>query len=44
MPHVDFSILVVIKLFCPVSSFPYRRDGIFVDTDLEQSEGLVPRE
>jgi len=42
--HVDISILVLINLFRPVSSCPYRRDGIFVDTDLQQSEELVPRE
>ena len=44
VPRVDFSILVVIQLFHSVSSCPYRKDGLFVDTDLQQSEGLVPRD
>ena len=41
-PHVDFTILVI-QLFRSVSSCPYRKDGLFVDTNLQQSEGLVPR-
>ena len=36
-PHDDFSILVVIQLFRSVSS-------LFVDTNLQQSDGLVPCE
>ena len=43
-PHVDISILVVIQLFRSVSSCPYRKDVLFVDTNLQQSEGLVPCE
>ena len=31
---------VVIQLFRSVSSCPYRRDGVFVDTNLQQSKGL----
>ena len=39
-PHADFSIFVVIQLFRSVSSCPYRKDGLFVYTNLQQSEGL----
>ena len=35
---------VVIQLFRAVSSFPYRKGGLFVDTNLQQPEGLVPHE
>ena len=42
VPHVDLSILIVIQLFRSVSSCPYRKDSLFVDTNLQQ--GFVPRE
>ena len=41
MFHVDFSILVVIQVLRSGSSCPYRP---FADTNLQQSEGLVPCE
>ena len=31
MPHVNFSLLVVIQRFCSVSSSHYRKDGLFGD-------------
>ena len=34
------SIHVVIQLFHSVSSCPYRKDGLFVDTNLQLSRGL----
>ena len=41
VPHVDLSILIVIQLFRSVSSCPYRKDSLFVDTNLQQ--GFVPQ-
>ena len=42
VPHVDLSILIVIQLFRSVSSCPYRKDSLFVDTNLQQ--GFLPHE
>ena len=44
VPYGDFSILAVIQLFCLVSSCPYGKDSLFVNTDLQQLESLVPGE
>ena len=39
----NFSLLVI-QLFHSVSSCYYKKNGYFVDTNLQQSKGLVPRE
>ena len=44
MPRVNFLILVVIQLFCSVSSCSYRKDRLFANANLRQSEDLVPSE
>ena len=45
MPHVDFSVLVGIRLFHSVSRSMYLQEECsFVDTSLQQSEGLVLHE
>ena len=38
MPNVDF-LLLVIQLFLSVPSCPYKKDGAFADTNLQQLEG-----
>ena len=41
MPHDDFSTLILIQLFHSVSRCFYINNGYFVDTNLQQSKGLV---
>ena len=40
MPHVDFSILVVIQLFNSVSRHPYREDGFLLIQICNRLRGL----
>ena len=44
LPHGLGTRIAVIQLFRSVSSCPYSKDGRFVDTNLQQFEGLVPCE